>query len=97
MLYRDKAFYSEIYVLYKFVINYYENNICINAACKTVQSLCERLFGRQKKQSKETKCGCSVEPAPVSQSTNYLILRYVQGVAYKEYAENKPHLGRQKK
>ena len=51
----------------------------------------------KKKQSKETKCVCSVEPAPGSQSTNYLILRYVQGVAYKEYAENKPHLGRQKK
>ena len=53
----------------------------------------------KKKQSKETKCGCSVEPAPVSRSTNYLILRYVQGVAYKGYAENKPYLGfgRQKK
>ena len=50
-----------------------------------------------KKRSKETKCECFVEPAPGSQSTNYLILRYVQGVAYKEYAENKPHLGRQKK
>ena len=30
----DKAFYPEIYVLYKFVIKHYKNNMCINAACK---------------------------------------------------------------
>ena len=38
----DKAFYSEMNVLYKFVINHNKNNMCINAACKTVQMLCER-------------------------------------------------------